>query len=39
MSPDLAVMSQTHDARAESIVGSVREGDPFRHTSAKYLGL
>ena len=37
--PDLAVMSQTHHARTESIVGYVREGDPFRHTSAKYLGL
>lgn len=37
--PDLAVMSQTHHARAESIIGYVREGDPFRHTSAKYLGL
>jgi hypothetical protein len=39
VAPDLAVMSQTHHARAESIVGYVREGDPFRHTSAKYLGL
>lgn len=37
--PDLAVMSQTHHARAESLIGYVREADPFRHTSAKFLGL
>ena len=37
--PDLAVMSQTHHARAESLLGYVRESDPFRHTSAKFLGL
>lgn len=37
--PDLAVMSQTHHARAESLLGYVREADPFRHTSAKFLGL
>jgi integrase len=37
--PDLAVMSQTHHARAESLLGYVRENDPFRHTSAKFLGL
>lgn len=37
--PDLAVMNQTHHARSESIVGYVREGDPFRHTSAKHLGI
>ena len=36
---DLAVMSQTHHARADSLVGYVREADPFRHTSAKFLGL
>lgn len=37
--PDLAVMSQTHHARIESLVGYVRDADPFRHTSAHYLGL
>jgi integrase len=37
--PDLAVMNQTHHARAESLLGYVRESDPFRHTSAKFLGL
>ncbi len=37
--PDLAVMNQTHHARVESLIGYVREADPFRHTSAKFLGL
>ena len=37
--PDLAVMNQTHHARSESIVGYVREGDPFRHISAMHLGI
>jgi integrase len=37
--PDLAVMSQTHHARAESLLGYVREANPFRHTSAHFLGL
>ena len=37
--PDLAVMAQTHHARVESLVGYVREADPFRHTSAKFLGI
>ena len=37
--PDLAVMNQTHHARIESLHGYVRDADPFRHTSAKFLGL
>ena len=37
--PDLAVMNQTHHTRSDSLIGYVREADPFRHTSAHYLGL
>jgi site-specific recombinase XerD len=37
--PDLAVMNQTHHTRAESVAGYVRDADPFRHTSATWLGL
>ncbi len=32
-------MSQTHHARAESLVAYVPEADPFRHTLAKFFGV
>ena len=32
-------MNQTRHTRVESLVGYVRDADPFRHTAAHYLGL